>query len=123
MFLWISSIFRVQDAQFCDSILGMTQPPASAPETIESLRAALADARAEVAQVKVRAVGAEMMVEHLQIQIAKLRREQYDQRSERSRHLLDQLEFQFEELEATLTEDEALAAAKAKQTGRATFFL
>ena len=106
----------------------MTQPPASEPETIESLRAALAEARAEVAQVKadaaqvkVRAVGAEMMVEHLQIQIAKLRREQYGQRSERSRHLLDQLELQFEELEATLTEDEALAAvaaaaAKAKQT-------
>ena len=97
----------------------MTPPPAPEPETIESLRAALADARAEVAQVKVRAVGAEMMVEHLQIQIAKLRREQYGQRSERSRHLLDQLEFQFEELEAALTEDEALAAAaaaKAKQT-------
>ena len=99
----------------------MTPPLASDPETIESLRAALAEARAEVAQVKVRAVGAEMMVEHLQIQIAKLRREQYGQRSERSRHLLDQLEFQFEELEATLTEDEALAAvaaaaAKAKQT-------
>jgi len=99
----------------------MTQPPASEPETIESLRAALAGARAEAAQVKVRAVGAEMMVEHLQIQIAKLRREQYGQRSERSRHLLDQLELQFEELEATLTEDEALAAvaaaaAKARQT-------
>ena len=114
-------IYRVHGAQCCDSILGMTQPPASEPETIESLRAALAGARAEVAQVKVRAVGAEMMVEHLQIQIAKLRREQYGQRSERSRHLLDQLELQFEELEATLTEDEALAAvaaaaAKAKQT-------
>ena len=106
----------------------MMLPPTPEPETVESLRAALARARAEVAQVKVdaaqakvRAVSAEMMVEHLQIQIAKLRREQYGQRSERSRHLLDQLEFQFEELEATLTEDEALAAvaaaaAKAKQT-------
>ncbi|MEI8397254.1 MAG: IS66 family transposase [Rhodospirillaceae bacterium] len=60
-----------------------------------------------------------MMVEHLRIQIAKLRREQYGQRSERGRHLLDQMELQFEELEATLTEDEcraAAAAAKAKQT-------
>ena len=99
----------------------MTPPSTPEPETIESLRAALAGARAEVAQIKVRAVSAEMMVEHLRIQIAKLRREQYGQRSERSRHLLDQLEFQFEELEATLTEDEALAAvaaaaAKAKQT-------
>jgi len=95
-----------------------TPPPTPEPETIESLRAALAQACAEVAQVKARAVGAEMMVEHLRIQIAKLRREQYGQRSERSRHLLDQLEFQFEELETTLTEDEckaAAAAAKAKQ--------
>ena len=90
-----------------------TPPPTPEPETIENLRAALAEMRA-------RAVGAEMMVEHLQLEIAKLRREQYGQRSERSRHLLNQLELQFEELESSLTEDEALAAvaaaaAKAKQ--------
>ena len=90
-----------------------TPPPTPEPETIESLRAALAEMRA-------RAVGAEMMVEHLRLEIAKLRREQYGQRSERSRHLLNQLELQFEELESSLTEDEALAAvaaaaAKAKQ--------
>ena len=81
-------------------------PPA---ETVESLRTALAEMRA-------RAVGAEMMVEHLQLEIAKLRREHFGQRSERGRNLLDQLELQLEELEATATEDEcAAAAAKAKQ--------
>ncbi|MEI6987614.1 MAG: IS66 family transposase zinc-finger binding domain-containing protein, partial [Rhodospirillaceae bacterium] len=100
----------------------MTTPPTPEPETLESLRAALAGAWAEVAQTKARAVGAEMMVEHLRIEIAKLRREQYGQRSERSRQLLGQMELQFEELAATLTEDEALAAvaaaaAKAKQPG------
>jgi transposase len=104
----------------------ITSPPTPEPEIISSLRAELAAAQAETAQAKAaaaeakaRAVGAEMMVEHLRIEIAKLRREQYGQRSERSRHLLDQLELQFEELEATLTEDACAAAAavaKAKQT-------
>ena len=103
-----------------------TPPPPEAPEeTIETLRSALVLAqgetvrvKAEAAEFKLRAVGAEMMVEHLRIEIAKLRREQYGQRSERGRQLLDQMELRFEELEATLTEDEcaaAAAAAKAKQ--------
>jgi len=102
----------------------MEMPP-PLPETIETLRAALAEAQAEAAQAKadaaqakVRAVGAEVMVEHLKLQIAKLRRERFGQRSERGHNLLDQLELQLEELEATATEDEcaaAAAAAKAKQ--------
>ena len=49
---------------------------------------------------------------HLKLQIEKLRREMYGQRSERSTRLLDQMELQLEELEATATEDE-LAAEKA----------
>ena len=114
-------------ARLCDYILGMTVPPAPPTETVESLRAALAlaqveatQAKADAAELKARAVGAEMMVEHLRLEIAKLRREQYGQRSERSRHLLDQLELQLEEVETTATEDEAVAAvaaaaAKAKQ--------
>ena len=94
----------------------MNSPPAEPPvETIESLRAALTLARTEAAEAKARAVGAEMMVEHLRLEIARLRRERFGQRSERSRHLLDQLELQLEELEATATEDEcAAAAAQAK---------
>lgn len=103
-----------------------TPPLEIAADIIETLRTALAAARAEAAQAKAdaaqataRAVGAEAMVEHLKLQIAKLRRERFGQRSERSRHLLDQLELQLEELEATATEDEcaaAAAAAKARQT-------
>ncbi len=97
----------------------MTTPPDPPEEIIESLRAALASARAEVAQAKVRAVSAEAMVEHLLVQIAKLRREQYGQRSERGRQLLGQLELQFEELESTLTEDECKAAAEAARKAEA----
>ena len=97
----------------------MTMPPAPSAETpvetILSLRAALALSQTEAAEAKARAVGAEMMVEHLRLEIAKLRRERFGPRSERSRHLLDQLELQLEELEATATEDEcAAAAAQAK---------
>jgi len=49
---------------------------------------------------------------HLKLQIEKLKREIYGQRSERSARLLDQMELQLEELEAAATEDE-LAAEKA----------
>ncbi|HVA14763.1 MAG TPA: transposase, partial [Stellaceae bacterium] len=51
---------------------------------------------------------AEAMIAHLKLMIAKYKRDQFGQSSERARHL-DQLEFQLEELEATATED-ALAA-------------
>ncbi|HJV92520.1 MAG TPA: IS66 family transposase [Azonexus sp.] len=92
----------------------MDTPPL--PESIESLRAALAEAEAKAARALARAAGAEAMVEHLRLEIAKLRRERFGQRSERGRHLLDQLELQLEELEATATEDECAAAAAARPT-------
>ncbi len=47
------------------------------------------------------------MVAHLKLLIAKLRHEQFGASSERGRKLLDQLELQLEELEATAAEDEA----------------
>jgi transposase len=50
------------------------------------------------------------MVAHYKLLIAKLRREQYGQSSERGRKLLDQLELQLEEAAASAAEDEATAA-------------
>ena len=47
------------------------------------------------------------MAAHLKLLIAKLRHEQFGASSERGRKLLDQLELQLEELEATAAEDEA----------------
>jgi hypothetical protein len=59
---------------------------------------------------------------HLKLQIEKLKREIYGQRSERSARLLDQMELQLEELEATATEDELAAEkAAAKTTNVAAF--
>ena len=49
------------------------------------------------------------MIAHLKLQIAKFKRDSFGQRSERAARLLDQLELQLEELEATATEDELAA--------------
>lgn len=88
------------------------------PETIETLRVALAEAQAKAALAEARAVGAEAMVAHLRLEIAKLRREHFGQRSERGRQLLEQLELQLEELEATAAEDAGQAAAAAAKAGQ-----
>jgi transposase len=86
---------------------------------IARLRAELAaqTARAQAAErdlVQVRAWASctEAMVKELKLEIAKLRRDKYGISSERRARLIDQLELQLEELEATATED-ALAAEQA----------
>ena len=53
--------------------------------------------------------GAEALIGHLQLLIAKMKRELFGPRSERSQRLIDQLELQLEELAAAAGEDEAKA--------------
>ena len=79
-------------------------------ETIEALSAALTAEREARQEAEARASGAEALVAYYKLLIAKLRREQYSQSSERGRKLLDQLELQLEEAEARAAEDEAAAA-------------
>ncbi len=55
----------------------------------------------------------------LNLEIEKLRRALYGQRSERQARFLDQLELQLEEIEADLTEDELAAGAVATKPTRA----
>jgi len=76
------------------------------PDDIDALKAVLVAERAARQQAEARASGAEAMVAHLKLLIAKLRRERFGPSAERSR-LLDQLELQLEELEANATEDGA----------------
>ncbi len=76
------------------------------PDDTDALKAALIEARARLS-------GAEAMIEHLQLVIAKMKREKFGPRSERSQRLLDQLELQLEELAAATGEDKA----KAETTG------
>ena len=96
--------------------------PASAPvlDDTEALRAALSHERAALAaeqlarcEAEARASGAEAMVAHLKLLIAKLRHEQFGASSERGRKLLDQLELQLEEVQAAAAEDEAALDAEA----------
>jgi transposase len=83
------------------------------------LKAALAVARTEGLEVAAELVVARAkasedmaLIAQQKLRIAKLERQVYGQRSERSARLIDQLALTFEELEASATEDE-LAAEKA----------
>ena len=63
------------------------------PDDTDALKAALTETRAKL-------VGAQALIEHLQLVIAKMQREKFGPRSERSQRLVDQLELQLEELAA-----------------------
>src|ERR1700742_1178750 len=82
-------------------------PPAAdaLPDDIDALRAALAAEQLARRQAEARASGAEAMVAHLKLMIAKLRHDQYGASSERGRKLIDQMELELEELEAGAAED------------------
>ena len=91
----------------------MTIAPESLPDDIAALKAALAVEREARQQAEARASSAEALIAHYKLLIAKLRREQYGQSSERGRKLLDQLELQLEEAVASAAEDETAAAPAA----------
>jgi len=80
------------------------------------VEARLISAQADAARVKAAASDAEAQIAWLKLEIEKLRRELYGTRSERKARLLDQLEFQLEDLEATAGEDD-LAAEQAAAKG------
>src|SRR2546429_9515153 len=81
-------------------------PPEILPEDITALQTALYAERAARQQAEARASSAEAMVAYLKLLIAKMKRERFGQSAERGRKLLDQMELQLEELEASATEDE-----------------
>src|SRR6201993_3419397 len=74
------------------------------PDDTDALKAALTETRAKL-------VGAQALIEHLQLVIAKMQREKFGPRSERSQRLIDQLELQLEELAAAAGEDATKAEA------------
>jgi transposase len=101
----------------------MPVDPATLPDDIATLRAALIIARAradeaeaEAAVAKARQSDAEAMVARQQLQIEKLRREIYGPRSERTQRLIDQMELQLAELEASATADEIAAEQAVAKT-------
>jgi transposase len=84
----------------------MTAASDPLPDDKDALKVALIETRAKLS-------GAEAMIEHLQLVIAKMKREMFGPRSERSQRLLDQMELQLEELAAAQGED----AAKSEASG------
>src|SRR5712671_2342660 len=89
------------------------------PDDIAALKEALATERAkalevaaELAVARAKASEDSALIAQQKLRIAKLERQIYGQRSERSSRLVDQLALTFEELEADATEDE-LAAEQA----------
>ena len=94
----------------------------SLPDDIETLKAVTDVARAEAAAARARQSDDRALIAHLKLQIAKLNRDRYGPRSERTARLLDQLELTLEELESSATEDELAAEmATAKTTKVASF--
>jgi hypothetical protein len=89
------------------------------PDDIAALKEALAterakalDIAAELAVAHAKASEDSALIAQQKLRIAKLERQIYGQRSERSSRMIDQLALTFEELEANATEDE-LAAERA----------
>src|SRR5436190_2342837 len=76
------------------------------PDDTDALKAALTETRAKL-------VGAQALIEHLQLVIAKMQREKFGPRSEKSQRLIEQMELQLEELAAASAEDEAKTEAAA----------
>ena len=84
--------------------------PNALPDDMDALRAALIAEQQLRREAEARASGAEAMVAHLKLLIAKLRHDRFGASSERGRKLLDQMELELEELEAAAAEDVAGSA-------------
>ncbi|MDB5568694.1 MAG: hypothetical protein JWP84_5260 [Tardiphaga sp.] len=92
------------------------------PDDVEALKAALMVARAEAAAARAQQSDDQALIAHLKLQIEKLNRDRYGQRSERTARLLDQLELTLEELETAATEDELAAEMAAAKTSKVASF-
>jgi len=91
------------------------------PDDIAVLQAALIAERARAARVEAEVAVAkasddQALIVHQCLQIEKLTRQIYGQRSERTVRLLDQIELAFEELENSATEDEIAAGRAVART-------
>ena len=97
----------------------MDPTPEALPDDVAALKAALIlerarrlEVAADLAVARARASEDMALIAAQKLRIAKLERQVYGQKSERSARLIDQLALTFEELEANATEDE-LAAEQA----------
>ena len=122
----VGCIFWESIEWICDSILVVDADLAALPDDIDALKAVLMTERArmhevlaerdagaaELAVARAKASEDLVLIAQQRLRIAKLERQIYGQRSERSARLIEQLEFELAEAEATATADE-LAAEQA----------
>jgi transposase len=115
----------------------MTTAPENLPDDIAALQAALVAERgkrieeaaraarveAELAVAKAKASDDQAVIARQQLQIAKLTRQLYGQRSEQSVRLFDQMELALEELESSASEDEIAAEHAVAQTTNVVAFI
>src|SRR5271155_4468241 len=101
----------------------MDPAPESLPDDVAALKAALIAERArclevaaELALAQAKASEDMALIAQQKLRIAKLERQVYGQRSERSARVIDQLELPFEEAEASATADEIAAETAVART-------
>ena len=99
--------------------------PAALPDDIDGLKDIVRSALAQLDSAKADAAAAQAersdvtaYIAYLKLQIEKLKRTIYGPRAERTARLLDQMEFELEDLEATATEDEYAPGRKPRRQGR-----
>jgi len=85
-------------------IRAVSDPADTLPDDIDALKVALLAERAARRELEARAAGAEAMIAHLKLLIARYKRDRFDSSAERGRKVLDQLEIQLEELETAAAE-------------------
>jgi transposase len=101
----------------------MDEAPGDPPDDIGALKAALIierekvlESAAELAIARAKASQDMALIAHQKLRIARLERQLYGQRSERSARLIEQSAFMFEELRTEATEDELAAEAAIART-------
>ena len=112
-----------------DSLDVMDEVPGDLPDDAGALKAALIverakalEAAAELAIARAKASQDMALIAHQKLRIARLERQLYGQRSERSARLIEQSAFVFEELRTAATEDELAAEAAIARTTSVTAF-
>ena len=94
---------------------------AAAEARARAAEEALAASKSELADAKAVVSASDAMIRHLQLQIAKLRRDQFGHSAERHARLIEQLEMQLEDLETDLGQDRAKTDAAVAKTTVAAF--